>query len=74
MARFAKWLIETPSWTLAGMAGTTLGAVAGGGLYARQALLKDHQVCKAATEQLEGAEVMLRAQSASLVAPQCTLP
>jgi hypothetical protein len=60
MARFAKWLIETPSWTLAGMAGTTLGAVAGGGLYARQALLKEHQVCRAATEQLEGAEVVRR--------------
>ena len=60
MARFAKWLIETPWTNLAGMAGTTLGAVAGGGLYARQALLKNHQVCQAATEQLEGAEVVQR--------------
>ena len=64
MARFAKWLIEAPSWTLAGMAGTAIGAVAGGGLYVRQAMLKDHQVCRAATEQLEGAEAVLRAQRA----------
>ena len=60
MARVARWIIGTPSWTLAGLSCTTLGAVVGGGLYARQYLLKDHQVCRAATEQLEGAAAVRR--------------
>ena len=60
MARVARWIIETPSWTLAGLSCTALGAVTGGGLYARQCMLKDHQVCRAATEQLEGAAAVRR--------------
>ena len=60
MARVARWIIETPSWTLAGLSCTALGAVTGGGLYARQYMLKDHQVCRAATEQLEGAAAVRR--------------
>ena len=64
MARVARWIIETPSWTLAGLSCTALGAVTGGGLYARQCMLKDHQVCRAATEQLEGAWDQSAIQSA----------
>ena len=60
MERFTRWLIEAPWSHMAVFAGGTLGTVAGGGLYARQLLLTDHQVCRAATEQLKGAEVVHR--------------